>query len=189
MKKSIYLLLILAFASFTTSNDPITISGKITNTENGTISIKGESFDKEIKLNADGTFSENITIAYDGIYSLETGKNSMPIYLSKGTKLNLTADDKAFNTTLKYTGTGSIENQYIVKKSIITSQVSDEELYKLDEPEFLKKVNEIKTAISDLYNKTKFSNAYFKEKEACKHSLFRAETFLFYKYFIVIMPI
>jgi hypothetical protein len=42
-------------------------------------------------------------IAYDGTYSLETGK-TISIYLSKGTKLNLTANDKAFNTALKYTG-------------------------------------------------------------------------------------
>jgi hypothetical protein len=48
-------LLILVFASFTTSNEPITISGKITNTENGQITII-ESFEKEIKLNADGLF-------------------------------------------------------------------------------------------------------------------------------------
>jgi predicted Co/Zn/Cd cation transporter (cation efflux family) len=47
-----------------------------------------------------GLFSKNITIAYDGIYSLETG--GISIYLSKGTKLNLTANDKAFNTALKY---------------------------------------------------------------------------------------
>jgi hypothetical protein len=67
-------------------------------------------------------------------------------------------------TTIKYYGTGSIENQYIVKKTIITSQISDEELYKLDETEFLNKVNEIKTTISALYKKTKFSAAYFKEK-------------------------
>jgi thiol-disulfide isomerase/thioredoxin len=181
MKKSIYLLLILVFASFTTSNEPITISGKITNTENGKITIKGESFEKEIKLNADGTFSEKLSIAYDGIYSLETGKNSMPIYLSKGEKLNLTADDKAFITTLKYTGPGSIENQYITQKSLITSQVSDEELYKLDEPEFLKKVAEIKTAISVLYNKTKFYNVYFKEKEVANIHYLEQKHLLFYK--------
>jgi hypothetical protein len=156
MKKSIYLLLILVFASFTTSNKPITISGKITNTENGQITIRGESFEKEIKLNADGTFSENITIAYDGIYAIETGKNSIPIYLSKGTKLNLTADDKAFFTTIKYTGIGSIENQYIAKKASITSQISDEELYKLDETEFLNKLTEIKTAVLALSKKKIF---------------------------------
>jgi hypothetical protein len=52
----------------------ITISGKITNTQNE-INIKGESFEKEIKLNADG-LSENITIEYDGIYAIETGKTA-----------------------------------------------------------------------------------------------------------------
>jgi hypothetical protein len=45
MKKTIYLLLILILASFTTSKDLITISGKITNTEKGTICIKGELFE------------------------------------------------------------------------------------------------------------------------------------------------
>jgi hypothetical protein len=58
-------LLILVFASFTTSNEPITISGKITNTENGQITIIGESFEKEIKLNADRTFSEKLNIKYE----------------------------------------------------------------------------------------------------------------------------
>ncbi|MEZ7499555.1 TlpA disulfide reductase family protein [Flavobacterium sp. Arc3] len=182
MKKSIYLLLILVFASFTTSNEPITISGKITNTKNGQITIKGQSFEKEIKLKADGTFSENIMIPYDGIYSLETGNNTIPLYLSKGTKLSLSTDDKTFLSSLKYSGNGSIENQYITQKSLITSQVSDEELYKLDEPAFLKKVNEIKTAISALYNKTKFSNAYFKEKEVANIHYLGQKHFLYYKY-------
>jgi hypothetical protein len=68
----------------------------------------------------------------------------------------------AFNTTLKYYGTG-IENQYIVKINY-NPQISDEELYKLDETEFLNKVNEIKT-ISALTKKTKFSDAYFRRKE------------------------
>ena len=75
MKKIIYLLLILVLASFTTSKELITLSGKIINTENGKISIKGESFEKEITLNADGSFSENISISYDGIYTLETNRN------------------------------------------------------------------------------------------------------------------
>lgn len=180
MKRTIYLLLILVLASFTTSKELITLSGKIINTENGKISIKGESFEKEIKLNANGSFSENISIPYEGIYTLETTKNRSPIYLSKKTKLTLIADDKTYNSSLKYTGEGSIENQYIAKKANITSQISDEELYKLDEMEFLKKVNEIKISISDLYNKTKFSNAYFKEKEVANINYLEQKHFLFY---------
>lgn len=166
MRKSIFLLLILVFASFTTSNELILISGKITNTDQGTITIKGESFDKTIKLNADGTFSENITIAYDGIYSLETGKNSIPIYLSKGTKLNIIADDNMFISTLKYSGKGGVENQYLVNKSLITAQISNEDLYKLDETKFLNKLTKIKNSITALYDKTKFSDSYYQEREA-----------------------
>jgi hypothetical protein len=41
----------------------------------------------------------------------------MPIYFSKDSKINLTADDSNFISTLKYTGQGSIENQYIAKKN------------------------------------------------------------------------
>lgn len=60
MKKIIYLFLILVLASFTTSKELIPISGKITNTANGTIGIKGELFEKEIKLKADGNFSDHM---------------------------------------------------------------------------------------------------------------------------------
>ena len=182
MKKTIYLLLILVLASFTTSKELITLSGKIINTENGKISIKGELFEKEITLNADGSFSENISIPYDGIYTLETNKNRSPIYLSKETKLSLIADDKAFNTTLKYTGEGSIENQYIAKKSNITSQISDEELYKLDETEFLNKVTEIKNAILSLYHNIKFFNTDFKDKEVESIHYLVQKHLSFYKY-------
>ena len=181
MKKIIYLFLILVLASFTTSKELIPISGKITNTANGTIGIKGELFEKEIKLKADGNFSENISIAYDGIYTLETGKNSVPIYLSKETNLMVFADDNVFITSLKYKGKGSIVNQYIIEKLNITSQIIDEELYKLDEKEFLNKVNEIKTSISALYNKTKFINDFFKEKEFTNIYYFEQKHILFYK--------
>lgn len=166
MKKTIYLLLILVLTSFTTLKESITVSGKITNTEDGKIKIKGESFEKEIKLKPDGSFSESLEIEYDGLYTIETAKNSITIYLSKESKLALNADDKNFNTTLSYSGKGSIENQYVAKKSVITSAISDDDLYKLDESTFLKKIKEIKNTIRALYNQTKFSNAYFKEKEA-----------------------
>lgn len=181
MRKSTFLLLILVFASFNTSNELITISGKITNTDNGKITIKGESFDKVIKLNADGTFAENITIDYDGIYSLETGKNSIPIYLSKGTKLNIIADDNMFISTLKYSGKGGVENQYLVNKSLITAQISHEDLYKLDETEFLNKLTEIKNSIIALYDKTKFSDTYYMEKEAKNIHYLEQKHLWFYK--------
>ncbi|MRX67024.1 Thiol-disulfide isomerase or thioredoxin [Flavobacterium resistens] len=165
MKKVLLLLLIIAFYSFTTSEEIVTVSGKITNTENGTIKIKGELFEKEIKLKPDGSFSENLKIEYDGIYKIETTKNSFQIYLTKDSKLIIYADDANLTPTLKFTGKGNIENQYLAQKQLITS-VIDWEFYKLEEDEFLKKLQSIKTSVDNLYAKTKFTDASFKEKEA-----------------------
>ncbi len=124
MKRYSFLLLIVILSSFTSQKATITLSGKITNTEVGKIWIKGESFEKEINLKPDGTFSERLTIDYEGIYAIETSKNRMPIYFSKDSKMSLTADDSNFNTTLKYVGKGSLENQYIAKKTSIASEIS-----------------------------------------------------------------
>ncbi len=180
MKNYSFLLLIVILSSFTTPKATITLSGKITNTEVKKIWIKGESFEKEINLKPDGTFSEKLPIDYEGIYAIETSKNWMPIYFSKDANMNLTADDSNFNSTLKYTGKGSIENQYIAKKTIIASQISNEELYKLNEAEFLKKVKEIKGSIELLYQKTKFSDDVFKQKESFNFHFLEQKLFLYY---------
>lgn len=183
MKNYIFLFLIVILSSFATPKATITLSGKITNTEDGKIWIKGESFEKEINLKPDGMFSEKLLINYEGIYAIETSKNRMPIYFSKDSKISLTADDFNFNATLKYTGNGSAENQYIAGKTIITSQISENDLYKLNEEEFLKKVNEIKSSTELLYQKTKFSNAVFKQKELLNFQFLEQKHFLFYKKF------
>ncbi|WP_426486260.1 TlpA family protein disulfide reductase [Flavobacterium sp. 2] len=183
MKKALLLLLIIASYSFTTSEEIVTVSGKIKNTENGTIKIKGELFDKEIKLKPDGSFSENLPLQYDGIYKIETTKNSIPVYLAKDSKLVLSTDDANLNSTLKFTGKGSVENQYLAKKQLITSAISDEELYKLNENEFLKKLQEIKNSINTLYLKTKFTDADFKVKEARSIHYLEQKHLFFYKAF------
>ncbi|MGH2666007.1 TlpA family protein disulfide reductase [Flavobacterium sp.] len=166
MKHTLYLLLVVLLASFTTPKETVTLSGKITNTEDGKIKLRGEAFEKEIKLNADGTFSETFTIDYQGFYSLSTKNNRGGIYLGQGCKLNISADDKNFSNTLVFTGKGSVENKYMVEKSKIVMAVANEELYKLDEDPFLKKIAEIKASITAVYKNTKFSDSYFKGKEA-----------------------
>jgi thiol-disulfide isomerase/thioredoxin len=166
MKHTLYLVLIVLLASFTEPKETITISGKITNTEDGKIKIRGEAFEKEIKLNADGSFSETFAIDYQGAYSLSTKNNRLGLYFGKGTKLNITTDDKNFSQALVFAGKGSAENKYIADKVKIVTAITNEELYKLEENDFLKKIGEMKTAITSIYNKSKFSDIYFKEKEA-----------------------
>jgi len=153
-------------ASFSTPKETITLSGKITNTEDGKIKIGGGIFEKEITLKADGTFSETFQIDYQGSYLLFTKNNRTAIYLGKGTKLAVNADDKNFNATLTFVGKGSAENKYIADKAKVGTSVTNEELYKLDEAAFLKKIAEMKASITAIYNKAKFTDSFFKEKEA-----------------------
>lgn len=182
MKNYSFLLLILILSSFTTPKATITLSGKITNTEVKKIWIKGEFFEKEINLKPDGTFSEKLPIDYEGIYAIETSKNRMPIYFSKDSKMSLTADDNNFYSTLKYTGKGSIENQYIVKKTTITSQISFED-YKLNETEFLKKLENTINSVKKIFQTTKFSDEYFKQKETLNLHYLEQRNLLFYNIF------
>lgn len=181
MKKTFLLFLIVTLYSFSTAEETIIISGKIINTENKTIRIKGELLDKEIKLKSDGSFSENMKLEFEGIYTIETTKNSIPMYLSKDYKLEIYADDVNLNATLKFTGKGYIENQYLAKKQLITSATPDDRLYKLNEKEFLKRLHEIKTFVNNLYLKTKFTDVGFKEKEARSIYYLEQKHILFYK--------
>jgi thiol-disulfide isomerase/thioredoxin len=182
MKRYSFLLLIVILSSFSTPKATITLSGKITNTEGGKIWIKGESFEKEINLKPDGTFSERLTIDYEGIYAIETSKNRMPIYFSKDSKMSLTADDSNFNTTLKYVGKGSVENQYMAKKIIITSEISFED-YKLNETEFLNKLETTINSTKNLFQTIKFSDDYFKQKETLNLHYLEQRNILFYNRF------
>lgn len=181
MKHYIYLLFVLVLASFAVPIESSTISGKITNTEDRKIRITGVSFEQEIKLKSDGSFSEKLMIEYDGLYTIETTKNNHTIYLSSVSELIINADDTNFDTTLKYTGKESVENQYLDKKTRINVAIPDNELYKLDENEFLKKLNVIISSITTLYEKTKFTTSYFKEKEVRNIHFLEQKHLLFYK--------
>lgn len=181
MKKIFFLLLIVTLCSFKTSNEITIVSGKITNTEDRIIRIKGGFLDKKIKLKPDGSFSESLTLEYDCIYNIETTKNNIPIYLSKDSKLIIYADDLNLTSTLKFTGKGNIENQYLVKKQFTTSEIKNEELYKLNENEFLKKLQELKNSVKTLYLKTKFTDTNFKDKEMTNIHYLEQKHLLFYK--------
>ncbi|UOK42020.1 MULTISPECIES: TlpA family protein disulfide reductase [Flavobacterium] len=167
MKNTLYLLLVVVLASFTTPKETITVSGKITNTEDGKLKIKGESFEKEIILKADGTFSETLQIDYNGTYNFATKANRTSLYLTKGTALVINFDDKNFATTLKYSGKGSAENQYLSDKSATVNKMMGnvQEFYTLEETAFLAKLKEVKTSMTDLLNKSKITDAAFKKNE------------------------
>ncbi|MGX7666608.1 redoxin domain-containing protein [Flavobacterium pedocola] len=167
MKNTLYLLMVMVLASFSTPKETVTVSGKITNTDDGKVMIKGESFEKEITLKADGSFSETFQIDYVGSYNLLTKGNRSSLYLGKNTKLTITADNKNFMPTLKFSGKGAAENQYFTEKSNAVNKlmVSQQEFYGLEETAFLTKLKEVKTAMTVLLNNSKITDEAFKKNE------------------------
>ncbi|MEW5675291.1 TlpA disulfide reductase family protein [Flavobacterium enshiense] len=167
MKNTLYLLLVILLASFSAPKETVTVSGKITNTDDGKLRIKGESFEKEITLKADGSFSETFQIDYAGSYNLMTKNNRSSLFLGKNTKLTINADDKNFTTTLKFSGNGSTENQYFTDKVAAVNKlmVNQQEFFALEEAAFLAKLKEVRTTMTDLLNKAKISDVAFKKNE------------------------
>ncbi len=182
MKNTIYLLLTLLFTTFGFSKEVITISGKITNTADGKLKIKGEDFEKEITLKADGTFNEQITIEYSGNYFLGTKANKTSLYLAKGMKLGIEADDTKFAETLKFTGNGSTENQYFIEKSKAGAKLigNPTDFYSLDESSYLSKISEVKTAFTNLLNASKINDSKFKANEVKSITFFEQLQLLIY---------
>jgi hypothetical protein len=89
------------------------------------------------------------------VYVILTSKMGCHIF-SKDSKINLTADDSNFISTLKYTGQGR-ESIYRQKKYNFNPHMN---LYKLDEIDFLNKVNEIKVSVTALYKRLNFRFFY-----------------------------
>ncbi|HMI07961.1 MAG TPA: TlpA disulfide reductase family protein [Flavobacterium sp.] len=165
MKNTLILFLALALTSFGLKAETITIAGKITNVKDGKIRLMGESYSKDITLKPDGSFSETLNIDYSGSYMIVTAQNRVSVYLTKGTNLIITADNNDFYKSLKYSGKGSLENQYIASKNAYVNAINQEKLYSMNEADFLKENQEIKKDLLQLLNSMPLNNPKYNEKE------------------------
>lgn len=165
MKKYLFLLLAFSLFSFGMPSETITLSGKIANASDNKLKIRGESFEKDITLKPDGSFSEKLTINYSGSYMVLSGNNRISLYLAKGTNLSVSADEKDFYKSLKFSGNGSKENQYIAAKNAYVNGINQEDLYKKNETDFLAQMKTIKQDIVKMFDSNGFSDADYTQKE------------------------
>ena len=95
------------------------VSGKFANAKGGELIIQSPSgFKKTTSVKVDGTFVDTLNIE-DGYYDISYGKTGTGIYLSKGTLVSFTADEKDFIGTLKFAGDYSNLNNYYAERSRI----------------------------------------------------------------------
>jgi len=97
------------------------------------------------ELDVDGKFHMSANID-EGYYFLKYGRNTAYIYLYPKDMLNVIFDAEHFVSTIVYDGQGSKRNNYLAKKSEMSSQLTKdlEAFYKVDEVTYLKNIENVK---------------------------------------------
>ena len=144
------------------------------------IVLRGLFYQHEIPTAADGTFSDTFEIDYKGSFTLLTRSASMTVYFAPGSSVSVTADDEAFINTVKFSGDLHLENQYLGAKMAQQNTINLNELFLLDETDFLKRIEAIRSqALSD-FRRFNFSADFaFREERSIQFEyqfyLFRYE--------------
>jgi thiol-disulfide isomerase/thioredoxin len=137
------------------------ISGKITNVANDTVRITDNlnQIITKTAVDKEGVFTDTIYNA-NGFYNFSDGNEHTAIYLENGSHLFIELDTKEFDESIKYTGVGSAENNYLAKKYLLDEKLGNpKELYIMEETDFLEKMNAFKSVLekdieSDGFSKT-----------------------------------
>lgn len=117
-----------------TPSDKITIGNRASKKE-----FTGKDGVYKIELGAD---------VADGFYQLQLGEQYTQLYLTKGGDLKATLDYKDFDKTLKYTGKGAKENNYLAKRLAERNEKDFESIMNAsDETALNTEVNKLKEKI------------------------------------------
>jgi thiol-disulfide isomerase/thioredoxin len=132
--------------------DYVSLSGKINNHKDSTLTIMGKNFQKKIRVNEDGTFKDTLKVT-DGFHGFNDGKHQSFIYLKNGYDLNLKFDADNFPKSIEFSGNGSGTNQYMLDKiSFIEKEglSNAKDIFYLDKSEFDTKIAHIEQKNQEL---------------------------------------
>lgn len=136
-----------------TSENYATISGKITNHFGNDGFIEAEDYKKEIRIAKDGTFSDTLHLKNEGVlFTFSDGNEFTSMFLKNGDNLHLTLDTKEFDETIKYTGEGEKNNNYLAKKSLLSEKLFADNLFELNEEELILKLKDITSKFAESLN-------------------------------------
>lgn len=175
MKKYILIILAIFFSTSSFSQDTkksVKLSGKITNKNSSMLIVSNESgYKKDIKVKEDGSFSDTLYIPETGMYSFYDGRESSTFYLKADYNLNLTLNTKEFDETIKYTGVGSKNNNFLSEKFMINEKELGDAatVYGLNEKDFLAKQNSVKDKYFSMLEKLKDKDFVEQQKKGINY--------------------
>jgi thiol-disulfide isomerase/thioredoxin len=161
MKKAYYILclIVLSSAGFA-QKGMVTFQADIANRNGDVLFIKDRNnIIKEITVDKNGSFKGSFEIK-DGMYQLYDGAEYAELFLKNGFDLKMKLDAKAFDETLKFSGKGAAENNYLAQHTLSESTFKYEDLLAADEANFKKMVESKKTADFQKLDKGKFDTQF-----------------------------
>ena len=152
------------------NNQFVTLQGNIANSNIDSIAILGKNFEKQIKVNEDGTFKDTLKVT-DGFHGINNGTSQSFLYLRNGYDLSVNFDMNDFPASIEFDGQGAVTNKYLTTK---LQFIKDENIsnyssfFELDKEDFDTRIADLQKRMNDLLVNTKgLDTVVFKmEKEA-----------------------
>ncbi len=170
MKKLLSLLvLITVLACENTPKDYVTVSGKLENNPGlKTFSIlhKAQNLEKDITINADGTFSDTLKVE-KGRYTYKIGNDYGFLYLENDTDVHFTANLETFYESLEFTGDNAEKSRFFTENIALHKSHLDPSMMTKSKEAF----NAVLEALTSGYNalKGKYANlepTFFEDSDA-----------------------
>lgn len=172
MKKVFTLLAIVLFSVTVFSQENMTFQAKIENKNGDVLYIKdGNKTIQEIKLNPKGIFQAQFPIK-EGIYQMFDGVEYAQLFLKNGYDLKMTMDATKFDESIAFKGKGSVENNYLAKRTLDDAKIDFQGMLNMDEAGFKTAIETLKIAqIADLESSKVDSNLVMLLKKGTEGSM------------------
>ncbi len=103
----------------------VTFSGKISNKTGDSLMLRNRTMMKTIALDADGNFSDTLTIDQPEVFGFFNGAIAAPIFLKNGFDMTMNADGENFEETLEFPGSGAEHNKFFIEQMRLEKDFSD----------------------------------------------------------------
>ncbi len=152
MKKILTIITVMLLVSCVEKeNDFLSLKGQLQTKGEGLVIIKGRNYRKEIKVNADGTFSDTLRVLA-GVHTIIYKKQRLALFLKNGYDLSLAFKEAAFSKGVSFKGVGSETNRYMERKRTFfkSGKAIPKSYFKLPKKEFQKSIAETKLQLEKM---------------------------------------
>lgn len=167
MKKVLVLVFSIVGLFTATAQETVKFAAEIANRNGDVIYIKdyANKTVKEIKVNDKGVFSDSFSVT-DNFYLMYDGVEYAQLFLKNGYDLKLKMDAQNFDESIKFTGKGAGENNYLAEATLLEQKYDFEGLLAKPEADFKKSVEDKANAERAKLDKSKLDAKFIELQKA-----------------------